>query len=100
MTEWANLAIEEITLKDHWGSGGGWRAPDSEYTSLVVKAVGWVLQEDDEGVVLVGGLSDRSQSDSWVSMTQYVLKSTIIERKVLKEKAPEEGPLVGSSVIS
>lgn len=71
-----------VKWKDHAGEAG-WKEDVKDFHSpALVKSVGWLLKEDDEGITLSGA---RASDGSQISQLQYLLKSCIIKRTVVKE---------------
>ena len=83
--------LEVVTWYDHWGRNrGGWTNLEDLETpkAAIMKTVGWVIQENDQCMVLSSDL-DKGLNDGVIkSFTeQCILKCAIKSRKKIKEPA-------------
>ena len=72
-----------VRWKDHTADGK-WIDIDKFHKPAVIHSIGWKHKEDDEGITIVACYLIDEDNDHNVSNAQYILKSTIIERIVLK----------------
>ena len=66
----------------------GWSDVESFHGASVCYSVGWLWKEDDEGITLVANWSpedDKGHKDETTANMQYLLKSCIVERKIIRK---------------
>ena len=64
-------------------SEGGWGDVDKFHGPGICYSVGWLAKEDDEGITIIGDCYPPDQHGHEIGRLQYILKSTIVERKIL-----------------
>ena len=74
-----------IEWKDHCGEGG-WESVDTFHGPALVRSVGWVMKEDDEGISIAGCVADNASREDkhGTGNLQYLLKSCIVKRTKVK----------------
>jgi hypothetical protein len=74
-----------LEWKDHCGDGG-WANVDTFHGPALIRSVGWVAKEDDEGISIAACLADNvnREDESPTGNLQYILKCCIVKRTVLK----------------
>ena len=69
-----------IRWKDHTADGK-WIDVEEFHKPSLIHSIGRIYKEDDEGITLASCWQDDDKAN--VSNAQYVLKSCIVERKVV-----------------
>ena len=62
-----------------WGDAKEFHKPANCYS------VGWIWVEDDEGLTLAANYSPDDDHSHTTGNLQYILKSTIVERKIVRK---------------
>jgi len=74
-----------IEWEDHWGDGK-WVSPDKmEMKPELCLTVGWLVKEDEKGVMLASCIDPKDPETGAMGSTQYVVKSCIVSQKVLRK---------------
>ena len=73
-----------VKWKDHCAEGG-WCDVDNFHGPGVCFSVGWLYKEDDEGITLAAYYSPSDYHDYSTGNLQYILKGTIVERKIVQK---------------
>jgi len=72
-----------IRWKDHCAEGA-WADVEKFHGPSTCYSVGWIQKEDDEGITVAANLGhDGDKKDHQSGNLQYILKSCIVERKIL-----------------
>ena len=74
-----------VTWKDH-AATGSWANVEEFHKAAICFQVGWLWKEDREGITLVGGYSPPGWGSDQTGSLQYILKSCIVKRQVIKVK--------------
>ena len=67
---------------------GSWTDAAAFHAPAVCFSVGWLWVEDDEGITLAANYSPNDtphNKDHATGNLQYILKSTIVERKIVRK---------------
>ena len=77
-------ALLIIKWKDA-AADGSWTDVEAFHAPAICYSVGWAWKEDDEGITLAANYSpnDTAHKDHSTGNLQYILKSTIVERKII-----------------
>ena len=73
-----------VKWKDH-AAEGGWADVEKFHCPAICYSVGWIYKEDDEAITLVANYSpDDDHHGHTTGNLQFILKSCIVERKLIK----------------